>query len=266
MQLNFNASKGFATGKQSKIKFEASIMCISGVFVDRVLHCVHFKEGLKDSPPPNRQLEVFRSIVRNQSISIVEHSSETYRREIFDSVFISCSRLEAWTRVLCADHNCIAQTPSQAQHYVRHTLDYIDSCLYGQDWCLDHRHGNSYCAPAVGWGSEDLGGDSSEMVGLVTPSNSLFITENGYLGVAKDDGLFAKDGEGGLRAGDSIFILSGGNMPFVLREEKSLQKSESHGDKLWKIFNPCCVHGFMDGIHNYDLRQEQGGCTTLKII
>ena len=204
--------------------------------------------------------------MRKQYVSMNAYSSETYRQEGFYSGSISCSPQEAWARVLCADHRCFAQPLSKPPFCARHTANIIESWIFGQDWSLDIRYRNPYRTSGTGWGREGLGREISEKIHLITPSYSLFITENGYLGLAKDDDLFAKDDEGGLRAGDSIFILSEGNMPFVLREEKSLQKSQSHGDKLWKIFNPCHVHGFMDGEHNERLLKEQGGCTTLKIV
>lgn len=60
----------------------------------------------------------------------------------------------------------------------------------------------------------------------------LFVTKKGYLGV----------GPLSARAGDAVYVLSGGHVPFVLR--KAPQTGEDHA---WTLIGDCYVHGVMQG-------------------
>lgn len=44
------------------------------------------------------------------------------------------------------------------------------------------------------------------------------------------------------REGDTIALLQGGNVPFVLR-----QTIQSHEKIAWEVIGPCYVHGLMYG-------------------
>lgn len=159
---------------------------------------------------------------------------------------------------------------------VESSMIYERTSVENIEACLDASQAASWRRLALDpWGrlveTTDEEGDAAKqilrMIREATPSNSLFVTEKGYLGLAKDNGRFVtRNDQGGLRPGDSIFILSGGNMPFGLRESELVDKSTTHGEKSWKVFNPCYVHGFMDGEQNERLSEEQGGYTNLKIV
>jgi hypothetical protein len=90
----------------------------------------------------------------------------------------------------------------------------------------------------VPWPAEVLfdGGESAALANVftspmilhgMTTSRRLIKTEKGYLGVAS---MYAEPG-------DSVCVLFGGQVPFVLRG----------GPDSWKLVSECYVHGFMDG-------------------
>ena len=62
----------------------------------------------------------------------------------------------------------------------------------------------------------------------------LFRTVNGRLGLGPQT----------MQKGDAIWILAGGNTPFILRHIASSQKS---GDPIYSLIAPAYLHGVMDG-------------------
>jgi hypothetical protein len=72
----------------------------------------------------------------------------------------------------------------------------------------------------------------SKDIGTIIEDTNMFLTTHGYLGL----------GHEGLDAGDIVCILSGGEVPFILRETA---KREDRG--VFQFLSECYVHGVMDG-------------------
>ncbi|KAF1948249.1 hypothetical protein CC80DRAFT_327974 [Byssothecium circinans] len=107
----------------------------------------------------------------------------------------------------------------------------------------------------------------SSMVSMVYSYNAMFITEKGYLGIAKGHSFPGNFSTEQLVAGDGIFILPGGKVPFVLRKaEAPSRESAGNANKNWKVVGTCYLQGFMYGEHNAELFEEQGGYTAITII
>lgn len=68
---------------------------------------------------------------------------------------------------------------------------------------------------------------SNSLVKRALHSRGVFISELGYMGLARED----------VRKGDDISILFGGQVPFILRQ---------HGE-TYQLKSECYVHGVMDG-------------------
>ncbi|PVH85933.1 hypothetical protein DL98DRAFT_24070 [Cadophora sp. DSE1049] len=78
-------------------------------------------------------------------------------------------------------------------------------------------------------------GQFEDTLGKMIQDGEVFITENGQLGCL---GRF-----GAAKVGDEIFVLFGGNTPFVLR---SLEGTQSN-NKDYRVQSPCYLNGAMDG-------------------
>ncbi|KAH9204191.1 heterokaryon incompatibility protein-domain-containing protein [Leptodontidium sp. 2 PMI_412] len=74
----------------------------------------------------------------------------------------------------------------------------------------------------------------------------LFVTETGYIGA----------GPRNMQIGDQVFVLLGGEVPFVMREVEAVDT-----DKLYRLVGDCYVHGIMDGeaVNNESAGSEARG-------
>lgn len=92
------------------------------------------------------------------------------------------------------------------------------------EWSLSAT-GNEQNLPPSVWAAV------SKNIGTIIEDKDMFITTKGYLGL----------GHEGFLEGDVVCILSGGEVPFLLRESK-------HGSKqIFRFLSECYVHGVMDG-------------------
>ena len=80
--------------------------------------------------------------------------------------------------------------------------------------------------PLKGWGPDEVWKEAVNSVRQITTGRRMFITDKGYLGL------------GVAEVGDTVSILSGGSVPFVLR-----LNSVGH----YQLVSECYVHGVMDG-------------------
>jgi hypothetical protein len=74
---------------------------------------------------------------------------------------------------------------------------------------------------------------TQQLINGITVNTTMFKTESGYIGI----------GPAGIEAGDEIWCLFGGRMPFVLRQTPRSRDKES----LWQNLGICYTHGIMAG-------------------
>ncbi|KAH7317428.1 heterokaryon incompatibility protein-domain-containing protein, partial [Rhexocercosporidium sp. MPI-PUGE-AT-0058] len=82
--------------------------------------------------------------------------------------------------------------------------------------------------------------DIMNMVISTVHGRRLFMTRNGYLGLGRED----------ILVGDKLFILAGGQIPFLLRQSRNefVPEEESHSSRLvYRLVGELFVHGVMDG-------------------
>ena len=71
--------------------------------------------------------------------------------------------------------------------------------------------------------------DFENLIGNLSVGQQFFLTETGYMGM------------GNPEPGDQVFVLKGGDVPFILRS--GVEK----GSEYYSIVGDCYVHGIMDG-------------------
>jgi hypothetical protein len=142
------------------------------------------------------------------------------------------------TSVIAANTYAFSGEPPWAAYFRTLTADRtalsprIDQTYWSQyfasfsDWGLHHSSGEVGDLPASAW---EL---VSKDIGTIIEDKNMFLTTHGYLGL----------GHEGFDAGDIVCILSGGEVPFILRETA---KREDRG--VFQFLSECYVHGVMDG-------------------
>ena len=72
----------------------------------------------------------------------------------------------------------------------------------------------------------------------VIRDHRLFVTERGFMGIAPRTACI----------GDSVFVLKGGPLPFILRPGTPAEGDCSHPPEYcFELVGSCYVHGIMDG-------------------
>ncbi|PVH68642.1 HET-domain-containing protein [Cadophora sp. DSE1049] len=140
--------------------------------------------------------------------------------------------------VIAANTYAFSGEPSWAAYFRTLTADRtalsprIDETYWFQyfasfsDWGLHHLSSEVGDLPASAW---EL---VSKDIGTIIEDKNMFLTTQGYLGL----------GHEGFDVGDTVCILSGGEVPFILRETA---KRENRG--VFRFLCECYVHGVMDG-------------------
>ncbi|KAF2684620.1 hypothetical protein K458DRAFT_389081 [Lentithecium fluviatile CBS 122367] len=232
-------SVGIGCEQSNTLQYQADMMLSKELMVDRVSTCAHLPEGIRFESGLYSTLPVLRDMLykRNSIHPTIPGSSHNKRR--LDGNYAgkpSCSLYDAWLRVLCVD---VYSEFNNDGSYVfrRNTINSVFAALEELRINDDERRG------------------IYRMVKMITKSSSMFLTEKGYLGIAKEDDISITGlNNDGLHVGDSIFVLAHGILPFVLREtEDSKSIGRELKDKTLKVFGPCYVHGFMNGEHDDEL-------------
>lgn len=237
------------TGLDNKtISFDQDNLLVEGLFVDRVSRYVVVAKVEPSSIEP----------LRKHILDLCSADRKYCGNDI-------CCWQEAWTAVLCAgcylDVSKIPQRSSSTSigKYIRSTLDHPTT-----NWTnmlLDQNYSEGFADK-----DDDLLEPIREMMKIITDGSYMFITEKGFLGIMQNNGV-------SMSIGDSVLILAGGQMPFVLRENSSEAKEITVrigelglDGSTWNLLGSCYLHGFMDGNHNEELLKEQGGYTTVRIV
>jgi hypothetical protein len=76
-----------------------------------------------------------------------------------------------------------------------------------------------------------------DAVTSATADRKFFRTKGGYMGL----------GPKGMRVGDIVFVLDGGNTPFLLRPKGQRIIPEQDARDIYELVGDCYVHGIMDG-------------------
>ncbi|KAH9208817.1 heterokaryon incompatibility protein-domain-containing protein [Leptodontidium sp. 2 PMI_412] len=98
-------------------------------------------------------------------------------------------------------------------------------------------------------------GQFEDTLGKMIQDGEIFITETGQLGGL---GKF-----GAAKVGDDVFVLLGGNTPFVLRS----REGESQGNsKDYQLQSSCYLHGAMDGQAIAAWRTGDLGLETIRLL
>jgi hypothetical protein len=93
------------------------------------------------------------------------------------------------------------------------------------DWASHKSRSTLQDLPEFAWAA------LSKEVGTIIEDKEIFVTEQGYLGIAHE----------GIAKGDTVCIFSGGEVPFLVR--KRATSASNH----FEFLSECYVHGVMDG-------------------
>lgn len=80
----------------------------------------------------------------------------------------------------------------------------------------------------------------------------VFLAKNGYL---RDTNK--------CQAGDSVYIVGGGNMPAISGKDIDLTE---FGNVYHRVIGDCYLHGFMDGKNDASLTIDAGGLQKLQVV
>lgn len=121
----------------------------------------------------------------------------------------------AYFRTLTADRTALSPRISEGYRRVFFTAF--------ADWSVPHSADGYSDLPASLWAEVSKG------IVSIIEDKEMFITAKGYLGLAHES----------LQVGDVVCILSGGDVPFLLRPSAT--------DGTFELHSECYVHGVMNG-------------------
>lgn len=142
------------------------------------------------------------------------------------------------TKVIASDAYPFSGEPSWIAYFRTMTAD--RTALSPR---IDQTYWSQYFASFSGWGLHHSSGEVSDLplsawelvskdIGTIIEDKNMFLTSRRYLGL----------GHEGIDVGDVVCILSGGEVPFILRET-----GKREGMDLFQFLCECYVHGVMDG-------------------
>ncbi|CAI6337199.1 unnamed protein product [Periconia digitata] len=257
-----DACKGLSVGKDN-ISVRGDTLQVRGLFVDYISDCVKLREPKTLDTAHNPDLETMSRIVSERFSPTDRYTTER-----------TLTWSEAWLRVLVAnmrvegavkDRRNVVFLPRNRGHskfWTNNLFDMNGAAIRESLPNMDPIYSSMF---------------AETMRDMVWSHNSMFLTEQGYIGIAKGgctDYRVCAEYNPTLRfdpehpdVKHSIFIVAGGNTPFVLRETKpSSEEDGGVGTPTYKLVGPCYLHGFMEGEHTYELLRQAGRLTTIHIV
>jgi hypothetical protein len=201
----------FHAAGQSKARVnlikDSNKISVEGSRLDTIAHIIPIKTLL--GARADGSVSINETVLRDLTASILP--SDTYP-------FSGEPSWVAYFRTLTADRTALSPRIDEvywSQYFARFS-----------GWGLYHSSGEVTGLPPSVW---DL---VSKEVGNIIEDKDMFLTKGGYLGL----------GQEGFDVGDVVCILSGGEVPFLLRE---IGKQENGG--VFRFLCESYVHGVMDG-------------------
>ncbi|KAK6956388.1 hypothetical protein Daesc_001665 [Daldinia eschscholtzii] len=194
-------------------------LCLQGFFCD---HVAKYGE-VKESGPGVKKMEVFHNW--RELVKVDQEPEKPY---------ISGSTVfDAYWRTICMNIACpmpSSDQPRKADEVTRLSHDYWwwITLLRTKYSHLSNR-GNIEEKNLLAWGK------FSTHLAIRLSGRKLFISKNGYIGLAPEDAL----------EGDEIWVLDGGRLPLVLRPLGN--RSEKGSETEYTLVGDSYVHGIMDG-------------------
>jgi hypothetical protein len=163
------------------------------------------------------------------SVSVTEARLRELAEDVIATETYSFSDEPAWIayfRTLTADRTALSPRIND-EYRLQYFAAFCDQSLY--DSTEEYQ-----CLSLSTW--EEV----SKGIGSIIEDKDMFLTAQGYLGL----------GHEGFQVGDTVCILSGGDVPFLLREH--VQEDQ----KVFLFLGECYIHGVMDGEAMYDPKRN----------
>lgn len=186
---------------------DSDIISIEGLRLDTISRIIPIKTILNTTG--DGAVSVNKSILRELIASITE--SGTYAFTLEPSWI-------AFFRTMTADRTAISPRISD-----KYRTQYFTAF---SEWATHHSSGDLSSLPLSAW---EL---VSKDIGHIIEDKDMFVTSQGYFGLSHE----------GCHEGDLVCILAGGEVPYVIRENK-----EDKSGKTYHFLCECYVHGVMDG-------------------
>ena len=206
------------------------------------------------------------SVVQSWVTLLVDHFKKNHFREIAHTPMYEVLG-EAFRRTICADAMASSHHAISRPQRIGKTNTHADNMIAA--WCLQGKGGSRHARERRLWYLKDLfndllkadqvnhtqqpgdhgsflSGDFTDDVDAAIKSASIrrtfFITRKGYLGL----------GPPKTQVGDSLVILLGGQVPFILRKAgtRYFRKSRivnGYERTCFEVIGDCYAHGIMDG-------------------
>lgn len=232
------------------IEFLGGHLRVKGILVDRISSSVQLRDPSKSEASDGRHnpnLENMSYLVSKRFFPLDPYTADK-----------TITFYEAWLRTLTAN----IQIDGRYKH--KRNTSTTSEFWTKNIFTFGHKESHKNF-PMLSSGQCAILGETMRI--LVWFYNSMFMTTKGYLGIAKGQ----PDSNGKIddnpAEGDSIFILAGGNTPFVLRKiTPSSDQDRTDENITWKLIGPCYLHGFMNGEHTEELIKQAGGLETITIV
>lgn len=209
--FRFNQTHLFQAAGNSKPRVtfakNSNMISVEGSRLDTIARVIPIKTLL--GARADGSVSISETVLRDPSADML--LSDTYR-------FTGEPSWVAYFRTLTADRTALSPRIDEA--YWRQYFDNFSS------WGLHHSSGIVTDLPPSAW---DL---VSKDIGIIIEDKDMFLTTHGYLGL----------GHEGIEVGDTVCILSGGEVPFLLRET-----GKQEDGSVFRFLCECYVHGVMDG-------------------
>lgn len=199
----FRAASG--SKPQATVMGHSDTICLEGMHLDIVKRVIRIKSIL--TAKDENSISVTETRLR-------EMAAEVISLEIYP--FTGEPLWKAFFRTLTADRTALS--PRVSEEY---RAKYLTAF---RDWKLSDE-GGGQSLPAIAWA------EVSKTIGTIIEDKDMFLTARGYMGLSQE----------GFQIGDLVCIFSGGEVPFLLRQDMPPH------DGMFQFLSECYVHGVMDG-------------------